>query len=88
MGPGTGMNYVYQEFLKRDGIHVPKLDGIEKGIQMGDSVAPIDFAAKMCMQGTAKGVHYADDWVSHGENTLRMMVMYGISALQSVSICN
>lgn len=86
MGPNSMMDDKYQE-LRSTGLHIPSTgeqdhqSNIRPGVPMGGPSAS-EFEAKVCF---STGVDYVDDHLL--PKNVKMMVAYGISTLQSASIC-
>ncbi len=86
LGPNSMMDDKYQD-LRSTGVHIPSMGeqdnqlNVRPGLPMGGQSSS-EFEAKVCF---STGIDYVDDHLL--PKNLRMMLAYGISTLQSASLC-
>lgn len=85
LGPGTVQDELYQKGLKYSGLEMGKQDGVQDKIPTG-GISSTAFDAEVCFSGAQGNANYVDDRV-FSASTLKVMVAYGLSTLQSVSVC-
>lgn len=85
LGPGTVQDELYQKGLHDSGLGKGKQDGVQDNVPSG-SISSTAFDAKVCFSGAQGNANYVDDRV-FSASTLKTMVAYGLSTLQSVFAC-
>ncbi len=87
LGPGSQVDDTYQQIMAGAIIQEAwdEGEGVQKGTPLGDN--PALFEARVCKETMDCDAKYADDCIKF-QSAVMSLVMYGLSTLESLSVCN